>query len=130
MSSSSRVRLLARIVFAIGAVVVLVGSLTPAADMPEIGVSDKLQHFGAYAALAFVAVLAWPSRQPLGLVLIGLAVAGPVIELLQLLVPGRSASVVDAVADVVGVTVGAAIALVIRSRLSRGRDDAVSDPRR
>ena len=114
------VRLLARIAFVAGALLVLVGSLTPGTEMPEIDVSDKLQHFGAYAGLAFLGLLAWPQGRAGGWSVGGLLLAGPLIEVVQMFVPGRSASLGDAVADVLGVAAGAVLAYGVK-RVSRSR---------
>ena len=115
--SRDSLRTLARAVFVVAALVVVIGSLTPAAEMPEIEVSDKIQHFAAYAGLAFLAKIAWRPPGFLGWPLASVVIAGPAIELLQFLVPGRSASVGDAVADVMGVAVGVLCGVAVRRLL-------------
>ncbi|MET4699309.1 VanZ family protein [Constrictibacter sp. MBR-5] len=115
--SRDLLRTLARAAFVVAALVVVVGSLTPAAEMPEIEVSDKIQHFAAYAGLAFLAKIAWRPPGFLGWPLASVVIAGPAIELLQSLVPGRSASVGDAVADVIGVGIGVICAVAVRRLL-------------
>src|SRR3546814_1697566 len=82
--------------------------------MPSLETSDKVQHFGAYAVLALCGVLGWPRGRALALTVGGLIAAGLCIELLQMLVPGRSAEFADGVADIAGVAVGAATALLLR----------------
>jgi len=112
-------RLLCRLAFFGGVIAVLIGSLTPATEMPDIGVSDKIQHFGAYAALAFTAALGWSRGPMFGVMIAGVVVAGPAIEVLQMIVPGRSASWGDVVADLVGVAIGLALARVTQPILAR-----------
>jgi VanZ family protein len=95
-------------------------SLAPSAALPEISVSDKVEHVLAYAALALLGV-ATAQRAPaftiLGLVLFGIA-----IELLQTFSPGRSPEIGDALADSIGVCLGAAArgaTLIAIDRLGR-----------
>ena len=116
---TSKARVLARAAFVLAAAAVAVGSLTPAAEMPAIEVSDKVQHFGAYAGLAFLAVLAWPQARLMTGPVMSVILAGPAIELLQLLVPGRSASLADAAADLAGVAVGWVLASWLQRRFPR-----------
>lgn len=114
MPSRDTLRILARAAFVLAVLVVIVGSLTPAAEMPEIAVSDKIQHFAAYAGLAFLALVGWPRQGPFGWPVMSVVVAGPTIEVLQHLVPGRSASVGDAAADIAGVVIGVLCAFGLR----------------
>jgi len=114
MPSRDTLRTLARAAFAVAVLVVVVGSLTPAAEMPEITVSDKIQHFAAYAGLAFLALVAWRRQGLFGWPLMSVVAAGPAIEILQLLVPGRSASLGDAAADIAGVVIGVLCAFGLR----------------
>lgn len=81
---------------------VLWGSLTPRPPSLGAGVSDKVQHFVAYFALALLAFAAWGRRS----LRVGLAVLtfGLLIEVLQGLEHvGRSASALDGLADAGGV---------------------------
>lgn len=121
MRAFARIGQVARFACVVGLLVVVVGSLTPAAEMPSLEASDKVQHFGAYAVLALCGVLGWPRGRPLALVVGGLIAAGLCIELLQMLVPGRSAEFADGVADIAGVAVGAATALLLRRMLAPER---------
>ncbi|WP_240902105.1 VanZ family protein [Wenzhouxiangella sp. XN24] len=92
---------------------VAVGSLVPSVPAAAAQVSDKLMHFLAYAALAFVFVGAsgrrkWP-RFVLGLLLLGAA-----IELAQgLLVASRASEWLDMAANAGGVAAGTLAALAI-----------------
>ena len=112
MNVSTRTRWL---VVALLAAVVLVASLVPgggrtlASPFGAFG-ADKWLHAIAYAAVAGAVTYAD------GRALVGFLAAvayGGVVELLQAGVPYRSASALDAVANGVGATVGAAVALAV-----------------
>lgn len=84
---------------------------------------DKLNHLVAFAALAWCAMFGYRSN-PRGTrlaVLLALLAFGGAIELLQLLVPQRSAEWADLLADGLGIVVGALLAL---GWLRRRRDPA------
>jgi VanZ family protein len=103
------------------ALVVLVASLVPgggAAVSGPLGVVglDKWLHALAYAALAGAVTYA-DGRAWVGVLA---AVAyGVLVELLQLGVPYRSASTLDAVADVVGALVGATVVATLAAAYRR-----------
>src|SRR5262249_21602968 len=78
-------------------------SLLPGRDLPQVGISDKLEHVIAYAAMALSGSLAFPRLTAFLWLLVLLPVLGIAIEFCQLMVPGRSAEVADAVADIIGV---------------------------
>ena len=67
---------------------------------------DKLEHALGYALLAAWAAMLFATRRGLMLAAAGLVAWGVGIEGLQALVPWRSASLADVVANVVGVAVG------------------------
>ena len=89
---------------------VIVGSLLPGSSAPLralslLHVSDKLQHFGAYAVLACLP--AWMASRP-SPVRTGawLMAMGILLELFQTLVPGRSCDFFDGLSDAAGIVVG------------------------
>lgn len=69
---------------------------------------DKLNHFLAFASLAFASFWSLASRPRLrGLwVLLGLLAYGGAIELIQLHVPGRDGDWADLLADAIGISLG------------------------
>ncbi len=68
-------------------------------------ISDKILHSGAYCLLALVPVFAF--RRNIALIsVLGLAVMGGALELLQQLVPGRSCDIADEAANVAGLLAG------------------------
>jgi VanZ family protein len=104
------------------AIVVIVGSLLPDNSVPmralgRLNISDKLQHFAAYAVLAFLPVLHERPRVALAiaLALIGL---GVLLEFGQTLVT-RDFEFGDMVADTLGVFVGMAAGWPVRGFVSR-----------
>ncbi|WP_324663806.1 VanZ family protein [Haloarcula sediminis] len=108
------------------ALLVLVVSLLPAPEtggppLPApLGVAvDKWVHAGSYAVLAGLLAWARGSRDTVVVAaLVGLAVAyGCGIELLQTLVPSRSFSGADAVANAVGAAGGGAVWLAVAARV-------------
>lgn len=103
----------ARATFFVALAVIAVLSLLPQADVPQIGVSDKIEHFGAYAGLAFLGGIGfnrgrWMVLLPLLLIALGIA-----LEFLQQLAPGRASEVADAVANSLGVAAGACFAAAL-----------------
>jgi VanZ family protein len=112
-----------RIVWAVLIVLVVIGSLLPADSvimekLDALPVNDKVQHFAAYAALAFVPTL-HESATRLGIFLGFVVVLGVLLEYGQLYSPGRSFDVNDMLADGIGVLAGFFIGRPLRAwRLS------------
>jgi VanZ family protein len=92
--------------------VVAVLALTPAPpEQLSLG-WDKLNHLVAFAALGLCAMFGYRSSRTVRLsVLLALLAFGGAIELLQLLVPNRSAEWSDLLADAIGIGIGALLAL-------------------
>lgn len=116
------------LVVAVLAVVVLVASLVPGGGgsfSSPFGVvgADKWLHAFGYAVLAGAVTYAD------GRALVGVAAAvayGVLVELLQLGVPYRSASTLDAVADGVGALVGAGVVVALSAAFERYAGDAAA----
>lgn len=116
MTVTSAIRILAGVAFFAGMLTVAVLSLLPQDAVPQVDLSDKLQHLIAYLCVALAGGIAFPEgRFPivLGLVLVVLGVG---IEGAQAFIPGRFASVGDAVANTFGVLIGVALARVAGAR--------------
>ena len=100
--------------------VIVVLSLVPTA--PELAVGgDKLAHFGAYGLMALLR-LPWAGdrrRAWYGLLLV--CGIGGGVELAQGLVPYRTGSAADFVADVAGATLGTGAVVIVRRRWGAGR---------
>ena len=100
------------------------GTHMPMPPKTHVSMNDKLQHAGAYAGLAFLLLVAVRAvrERSLGLYLAVVALGamyGVADELTQLLIPNRSAELLDWVADVTGLLLGAAaLGVVDRMLLS------------
>ena len=91
--------------------VVVIGSLLPARDLPAVPISDKLEHFAAYAALSAGAVQLFARRLSWGFVCVLLVLMGIGLEHLQArMALGRLLDRADALANTLGVLAGLAIA--------------------
>lgn len=108
-------------VFAV--LIVIVGCLLPAPSLPlpALPNGDKAEHFIAYFLLAASAVQLFRRGRALLAVGVALVLLGIVIEVAQgALTTTRSADVLDALADAVGVLAGLAVALTpLRDALLR-----------
>ena len=103
---------LLRTAFLLACALVAVLSLAPSAALPSISFSDKAQHLITYAALGMLGAAS--SGRGVLRTILGLAVLGIAIELLQGFSPGRSPDALDAVADVIGACLGCGATVVLR----------------
>lgn len=88
---------------------VVVGSLVPGKDLPAVPVSDKLEHFAAYAVLAAGAVQLFARRLSWAFVCLLLVLMGIGLEYLQAQMGlGRMLDRNDALANTIGVLIGLA----------------------
>ena len=89
-------------------------SLLPQEFLPTgLNIWDKLSHSIAFAALALCAALGWPDKNFVQFVLVPLLTFGVLIEVLQYFIPGREFSLLDMLADAIGILIvwiGVAIA--------------------
>jgi VanZ family protein len=98
----------AQAAFGLALVVLAVVLLLPSQAMPATGLWDKLEHAAAFAVLGLLGRAAFPRHAwPLAL---GLIAFGWACEALQVRVPGRTATLGDAVANAVGVLLAMALA--------------------
>ena len=107
-------------VFIIGLAVLPLASLMPSDMMPAFGVPDTWLHglgFGGLGIAGAWALGGGRAALRLGLALVTL---GVLLELLQAFVPGRSASLGDALADALGAVLGVGLGLAA-ARLATGR---------
>ena len=98
-------RKIALVILIIGVLVVVWLSLAPG-DTIDTGLSDKLGHLVAYAALAACSTQAFEHGRTKLTSYAGLIVLGSVLEGLQAYVPGRYPSVADGIANAAGIMVG------------------------
>ena len=100
---------------------VVVGSLLPGKDLPQVHVNDKVEHFLAYALLSAGAVQLFARRLSWGFVCVVLVLMGIGIEYMQAQMGlGRMLDRNDALANAVGVLIGLATAFTpLRDALLR-----------
>ena len=96
----------------LGVAAVVVVSLLPAPDLPDLQVSDKTEHFAAYALLAAGAVQLYARRLSWFAVCVALALMGIGLEFAQgALTSTRQMDAADALANSLGVLAGLATSL-------------------
>ncbi len=93
--------------YAFGFCLVLLAVLSwlPGEDVPRSGLSGKFEHFIAYAGTMLVGGLAWPMPRYAVILPGGVTAYAAVMELGQLVAPGRHASILDFLAGAAGVVV-------------------------
>jgi VanZ family protein len=96
-------------VFLLALAGVVAGCLAPSTWLPLLP-HDKLLHFGAFAALTLLAQRLAHGWRELGYWMLGLLLAGWLIELLQNLVPGRRFCWRDLGANAAGIAAAACCA--------------------
>ncbi len=116
---NSRIRTVLRVGWILAIVVVIFGSLLPGDSLPIrelalLHISDKIEHFAAYAVLAFLPAI---HERRKAVIAVGLAVIalGVLLEFVQIPV-GRDFEIGDMVADAAGVGVGLALGWMLRAR--------------
>jgi VanZ family protein len=110
-----------RYVFIAGTIAVVVFSVLPGQEVPSLGLSDKIEHVVAYALLGLTGGLAFPTPKSTILLLVLLPMLGIALEVVQLLSPGRSSEVKDALANGAGATITLLPILIVRFGLARWR---------
>ncbi len=119
----SPVRSSLRLTWIAGIVVVIVGSLLPEDSLPiqelaRLDLSDKIEHFVAYAVLGFLPAI-HERRKTVFLVALAVVALGVGLEFLQEPV-GRDFETGDMLADVAGIGVGLGCGWALRAGLSFG----------
>ena len=96
--------------------VLAVLSWLPGDDLPRTGLAGKFEHFVAYAGTMLIGGLAWPDRRRTPMLVGGLMSYAAVMELGQLVAPGRHASIWDFLAGSAGIVT---IAILFRLFMTR-----------
>ena len=122
----SGLRACLKIAFAAGVALVVILSLLPAKSLPSLGVSDKLEHFGAYAFLGLIGGFAFPTQRSMALLMAFLSALAVLLELGQWFVPGRLPEARDAIASGFGACTTLCLHLLL-SWLARIRKMKVPD---
>ena len=98
---------------------VVVVSLIPSKALPQLNLSDKIEHLLAYAVLAALGDIAFPNRRRV--LAVGLLATGVGLEFLQgAMGLRRQAEVLDALANGLGVAAGLGFSTLLH-RLVRSR---------
>lgn len=93
-------------------------SLSPSLGPDTVGLWDKLAHVLAYAVLAIFSLLGFSGRHRLVAVLLLTIYAGS-MEVAQIHVPGRTGSVADFVANLIGISAGSAAVVLLSHSIRR-----------
>ena len=109
--------------------VLLTATSLPGKDLPNLGVSDKLEHFTAYFILAVILNLALIVQNKYSLLKLKSSIFTIIIigsyaaldELHQLFIPGRSCDIKDWAADFIAACIGVSVIFLIRVK-SRNRN--------
>jgi VanZ family protein len=109
-----------RVLTAAVTLAILVLSLTPRVPSPDLPHVDKVEHTIAYAALAFLALLA-AGRRGAAVVLITIGVCSLYGGLIEIVQPffGRDRELADWIADIGGSLAGALLGALALSLLDR-----------
>lgn len=126
MKNNSRVFVFIYLPLIIHWVTIFILTSLPSEKLPSVEISDKFNHFIAFFVLAFFLNLTlkyqtkYPSlkKNVLLITIIVAASYGLLDELHQLLVPGRSAEVLDWIADFAGALTGSLLAEFIFRRFN------------
>ena len=92
-------------------------SLIPHLPLPDVSNVDKVEHFLAYFALQVSGGIGFKRATSVWFVSIFCICLGLSMEIAQLYVPGREASVADIIANLAGITLALAILALGRRRI-------------
>ncbi len=104
-------RKLSQMAFVVGLLAVIALSVLPQEALPDPGIWDKLSHVMAYGALTLAGGLGFRGLRSLLLVGIGLLILGIALEIAQAALAYRSASAYDALANLIGISLGSIAAI-------------------
>lgn len=93
----------------------------PSNKLPEIGLSDKIEHFGAYLVLSFLLNMAFRFQKKIKLFserpnlysFLFVFIYGIFDEIHQAFIPGRYCDLFDLIADTIGAILGLIIILFL-----------------
>ena len=116
---SERWKRLLRVLWSLAILTVVVGSLLPGDSsairmLNQLKISDKLQHFGAYAVLALLPAIHERRKFVIAAALFAV-VLGIGLEFGQLDSPGRDFEIGDMIAEAIGVCAGLLVGIPLRT---------------
>lgn len=91
-------------------------SWLPGDELPRTGLAGKFEHFVAYAGTMLIGGLAWSDRRRTPMLVGGLMSYAAIMELGQLVAPGRHASVWDFLAGTAGIVTSAILLRLFTAR--------------
>jgi len=98
---------------------VILLSVIPAEAFPNLRLPETLGHMAAYAALALTGGIAYRSARSIFMLAAGLALLGAGLELVQAFLPSRDASGYELLANMVGIALGSASAILTNMFINR-----------
>lgn len=101
--------LLARMALAVAAITIMALALMPASEVPVSTSWDKLDHWFAFFTLALLAEQAFPQQSFWKRIAPGVLAYGMGIEIAQWFIPDRDASVMDVLANSIGIAAYGAV---------------------
>ncbi len=110
--------------------IVITGELLPAQSAPmmwmsSMEISDKLMHFGAYAALAFIPCFGFTLGTALSLTALSMLL-GIALEFTQDYVPGRTFDLRDMEANALGLLAGVILGVLAGRLVARRQKEPVA----
>lgn len=120
-------RLLLRCLWAVSVAGLIVGSVLPGTVLPGVGRFDKLLHVSGYAAVMFLPSLHERWRAVLAC-LGGCILLGILLEVLQMLFPGRFFELADVAANTWGALLGLSVGAIFRPQVLPRRDASNQRP--
>jgi len=85
--------------------------------VPLLEINDKVVHYGAYAGLGFLSILAFHRRSGIA-VAVSMILLGILLEIAQRFAPGRTPDPLDALANTLGIFTGITLAYFLNHRRS------------
>lgn len=118
MGLRDMIRQIFRLAFVSIAGLIIYLSLVPHLPLPDLSNIDKVEHLLAYFALQLSGGIAFKRPASIWFVLIFCICLGLSMEIAQLYVPGREASMADMIANMLGIAL-ALVTLAFRGRYTR-----------
>jgi VanZ family protein len=120
------VRRPAKVAFGIGVTLLIILSLAPGPELPNVQLSDKWGHFIAYAMVTLAFGIGWANWRQYVAGAFAIFALGVTLEGLQSFVPGRQPSFLDVAVNTIGVLVGICLAVVIVRAIEARAGSAVT----
>jgi VanZ family protein len=107
----------------------------PGNDMPDVKISDKIEHLLAFGGLGFLLHLSLRiqdkfstiKKMPWLFSILFVALYAAFDELHQLFIPGRSCDINDWIADMIGVTIGVGIMALLMVVFDKKKPDQIKN---